>query len=69
MLLASKGKPVSMSASENITSSVEFYLARRRVCQNDQNLEIRVLRIDEISMASLKDVVVLTQFYRDVHGG
>ena len=31
--------------------------------------EIRVLRIEKISIASLKDVVVLTYFSRDVHAG
>ena len=32
-------------------------------------IRIRVLRIKKISITSLKDVVVLTQFSRDVHGG
>ena len=61
LLLASKGQSVSVSACENITPSVNFPFSEKT--------EIRVLRIEKISIASLKDVVVLTQFSRDVHGG
>ena len=61
-----QGQPVSVSACENITSSVNFFLARKRVCQSDQKLGF--LRIEKISIASLKDIV-LTQLSRDVHGG
>ena len=61
MLLASKGQPVSVSACENITSSVNVLLSEK--ASLSKLSEIRVLRIEKITIASLKDVVVLTQFY------
>ena len=67
MLLASKGQPVSVSACENMTSSVNFLFSEK--ASLSKRSEIRVLRIEKISIASVKDVVVLTQFSRDVHGG
>ena len=67
MLLASKGQPVGVSACENMTSSVNFLFSEK--ASLSKRSEIRVLRIEKISIASVKDVVVLTQFSRDVHGG
>ena len=66
-LLASKGQPVSESACENITSSVNFLFSEKASLSKWP--EIRVLWIEKISIASLKDVVVLTQFSRDVQVG
>ena len=62
-----RGQPVSISACDNITSSVNF-LSSEKACLSKWS-QIRVLRIEKISIASVKDVVVLTQFSRDVHGG
>ena len=67
MLLASKGQPVSVSACENIASSVNFLFSEK--ASLSKSSEVRVLMIEKISIASLKDVVDLTQFSRDVHGG
>ena len=67
-LLASKGQPISVSSCENITSSVYFLFSEKASLSKWS--EIRgFLRIEKISNASLKDVVVLTQFSRDVRGG
>ena len=52
----------SMSACENITLSVIF-LFSEKACMSKWS-EIRVFRIEEISTASLIDVLVLTQFSR-----
>ena len=63
MMLASKVQPVSVSACENITSSVDLVF-----CENaslSKRSAIKVVRIGKISIASLKDIVVLTQFSRD----
>ena len=57
----------SMSACENITSSVNFLFSEKASLSKWS--EIRVSRIEKISIVRLKDVVVLTQFSRDVHGG
>ena len=67
VLFASKGLPVSMSACEEITSSVSFLFSEE--ARLSKWLQIRVLRIEKISIATLKDVVVLTQFSSNVHGG
>ena len=67
MFLASKGQPVSESACENITSSVIFLFIEKASLSKWS--EIRVLRIEKMSIVSLKDVVVLTQFSRDVNRG
>ena len=61
LLLASKGQSVSVSACENITPSVNFPFSEKT--------EIRVLRIEKISIASLKDIVVLTQFALVMYDG
>ena len=66
-MLASKGQPVSVSVCENITSPVNFLFSEKTSLSKLS--EIRVLRIEKISIASLNDVVVLTQFSRDVHDG
>ena len=50
----------SVSARENITLSVHF-LFRKKASMSKWS-EFSVLRIEKISIASLKDVVVLTQF-------
>ena len=55
-----------MSACKNITS-VNFFCSAKTSLSKWS--EIRVLLTEKISIASLKDVVVLTQFSRDVHGG
>ena len=65
-MLASKGQLVSVSACESITSSVNFLFSEK--ASLSKLLETRVLRIEKISIASFKDVVVFTQFSRDVHG-
>ena len=44
-----------------------LYLARERVCQNDQKLGF--LRIEKTSIVILIDVVLLIQLSCDVHGG
>ena len=65
MLLAYKGQPGSMSACENITSSMNVLFSEK--ASLSKLSEIRVLGIEKISIVSLEDVVVLTQFSRDVH--
>ena len=67
MLLASKEQPVSVSACENVTSSVNVLFSEKSSMSKWS--EVRVLRVEKISIASLKDVLVLTQFSRDLHGG
>ena len=66
MLLASKGQPVGVSACEIITSSANFLFGKKASLSKWS--EIGVLRVEKISIVSLKDVVVHTQFSRDVHG-
>ena len=66
-ILASKGQLVSVSAFENIASSMNF-LYSEKVSLSKWS-DVRVLRIEKISIASLKEVVALTQFSRHLHGG
>ena len=54
-------------ACENLTSSVNFLLSEKASLSKWS--EIKVLLIEKISIASLKDIVVLTWFSRDVHDG
>ena len=65
-MLESKGQPASVSACENIMSSVNFLFSDK--ANLSKWSEIRVMQIEKNSIESLKDIVVLTQFSRGVHG-
>ena len=61
MMLGSKGQPVSVSACENITSSVNVLFSEK--ASLSKRSEIMVFQIEKISIASIKDVVVLNPFF------